>query len=391
MQDYSQSAIEAASHAEVAYCKFITPNDAGITGGHQYGYHLHRDAWKLMFSESGVKGANKDKEVTIRWQDDFETASRFIYYGEKTRNEYRLTRVAKGVPFNGDGSVGNLLVLCKQAENYYRAYVLETEDEIDNFLNFFGIPPTDANGLISKLAAAPGPGDMQTLMQQYVQGLPDGFPTGEEVAVAARDIYARVSGMTDSQMVTDPDTVVMNWVNTEYSLFKEIEKARYGEKYLNAPFASVDSLVEAANTILNRRKSRAGKSLENHLGRIFEANGLPFSEQKATEGHKKPDFIMPGIEQYHDAGYDAEKLVFLASKTTCKDRWRQVLNEAGRTPQKHLFTLQQGISTNQLDEMKDESLTLVVPEAHLGTFPASNRDDIMTLKQFIAHAKQTVL
>lgn len=29
----------------------------------------------------------------------------------------------------------------------------------------------------------------------------------------------------------------------------------------------------------------------------------------------------------------------LAAKTSTKDRWRQVLDEAGRIPDKHLFTI----------------------------------------------------
>lgn len=52
----------------------------------------------------------------------------------------------------------------------------------------------------------------------------------------------------------------------------------------------------------------------------------------------------------------------LGAKTTCKDRWCQVLNEADRIPNKHLFTLQRGVTRNQLQEMKDEHLTLVVPK-----------------------------
>lgn len=54
--------------------------------------------------------------------------------------------------------------------------------------------------------------------------------------------------------------------------------------------------------------------------------------------------------------FPANKLVFLGAKTTCKDRWRQVLNEADRIETKYLFTLQQGISKNQLREMKHEHL-----------------------------------
>ena len=49
----------------------------------------------------------------------------------------------------------------------------------------------------------------------------------------------------------------------------------------------------------------------------------------------------------------------LGVKSTSKDRWRQVLTEADRIPQKHLCTLEAVISAKQTDEMPQ--LTLVVP------------------------------
>lgn len=69
----------------------------------------------------------------------------------------------------------------------------------------------------------------------------------------------------------------------------------------------------------------------------------------------------------------------LGAKTTCKDRWRQVLNEADNVPVKHLFTLQQGISRNQLSEMYHENVCLVVPAQYLNSFDKEFQSRIMTL------------
>jgi len=72
-----------------------------------------------------------------------------------------------------------------------------------------------------------------------------------------------------------------------------------------------------------------------------------------------------------------------AAKTTCKDRWRQILNEADRIKTKHLFTLQQGISTNQLEEMYKYHVNLVVPKAYVSSFPPAFRNQLLTLESFI--------
>lgn len=107
---------------------------------------------------------------------------------------------------------------------------------------------------------------------------------------------------------------------------------------------------------------------------------------------KKPDFIFPSGEAYHDPNYDADKLIVLAAKTTCKDRWRQIINEADRVRKrnKYLFTLQQGISAQQLTEMQIEKVILIVPESHRKSFPKEFRDKILNLKQFIALVGETL-
>ena len=104
--------------------------------------------------------------------------------------------------------------------------------------------------------------------------------------------------------------------------------------------------------------------------------------------NKKPDFIFPDGASYHEILFPAEKLTMLGAKTTCKDRWRQVLNEANKIPNKHLFTLQRGVSRNQLQEMKDEHLTLVVPKDNKNLFLPEFHDNIMCLSDFIVMVRE---
>ena len=127
--------------------------------------------------------------------------------------------------------------------------------------------------------------------------------------------------------------------------------------------------------------------MEHHLATIFTAAQLEYEEQVVTEDNKKPDFLFPNGEAYHDILFPANKLVFLGAKTTCKDRWRQILNEADCIETKYLFTLQQGISKNQLREMRHKHLTLVVPASHLTSFDKEFQPNIETLSSFISMVK----
>jgi hypothetical protein len=133
MENILSGAIQSVQQSEIAFSKYITANDVGATGGHQAGFHIHKNSWQLIFDKPGEKGGNKDKFITIKWQGDFETKSRFIYYGSGTRNEYRLTGFGKGFPYKHDENIGDLLVLCKKSSDYYEAFVLTTDEEIDEF------------------------------------------------------------------------------------------------------------------------------------------------------------------------------------------------------------------------------------------------------------------
>ncbi len=386
MENILSRAIESVQHSEIAFTKYITANDVGATGAHQAGFHLHKSVWKLFFDTPGVKGGNKDKYVTIKWQDDFETSSRFTYYGTGTRDEYRLTRFGRGFPYLHDDHIGDLLVIVKKSEAYYEAFVMETDEDIEALLAALNISTANINGLVPKQSEQTAEEKLLKCFLAFISGLKTDFPITTELALAARRCYNSVYGTTTKAITTDPDKILLGWLNIEYQLFKELENNRYAQR-IQTPFATVEELVETANTILNRRKSRAGKSLEHHLTEVFNTFGLTFDTQTVTEDNKKPDFLFPGSTAYLTSDYDEEKLVMLASKTTCKDRWRQVINEADRIKTKHLFTLQQGISKNQLEEMYKYGICLVVPKPHINSFPADFRERILTLNNFVAYVR----
>lgn len=386
MSEILNSAINKVQNAQYAFCRFITANDTGKNGSHQAGFYIPKCAAALLFDTPGVKGENKDKLVKVKWQDDFTTDSRFIYYGQGTRNEYRITRFGKGFPFFEEDNVGDLLIIAKQSEDYYDGFVLQADQDIDDFFAFFNLSPEMTNQLIDISQAKTPEKQLETSIQKLVSLYTD-FPETTQMAKFARDIYNEANQITDDDICKTPDLQLLKWIDTEYALFRNFEEKIYAPIY-SMPFPNCQELVKFSNIILNRRKSRAGKSLEHHLATIFTAAKLEYEEQAVTEDNKKPDFLFPGGEAYHNLTFPADKLVFLGAKTTCKDRWRQVLNEANRIETKYLFTLQQGISKNQLREMKHEHLKLVVPSPYLSSFDKEFQSEIETLSSFINIVKE---
>ena len=381
-----EKVIKSVQSSELSFSKYITANDTGSTGAHQAGFHIPKGVWPLFFTEEGERGSNKDKFITIRWQDDFETESRIIYYGVKTRNEYRLTRFGKGFPFLEDENIGDLLILCKKDDDHYDAFVLQKDEDIDDLFAALNISSTDTGRIIPKMFEQTAEDKLYNCFINFLGSLKIDFPPTVELATNARNCYNRAFLITKKIITDNPDKEMLNWLNAEFQLFKTIENDRYSKR-IQTPFKTVEELVEIANTILNRRKSRAGKSLEHHLGEIFKTFDLRFDTQSVTEDKKRPDFLFPNVDAYTNPNFDDKRLTVLASKTTCKDRWRQILNEADRVKIKHLFTLQQGISKNQLEEMYKYDVCLVVPKQYLKSFPEDFRDRILTLDGFVKHVQ----
>ena len=386
MSEILNIAISKVQQSRAALCKFITANDTGTTGGHQCGYHVSKDAWSMFLDEEATKGSNIDIPIRIHWQNDFDTESRFKYYGVGTRNEYRITRFGRGFPFLNDENVGDLLVLARFDKDYYEAFVLQTDDDIDDFFSYFNLSYDKTNQIIDVHQLVQPEKRLLTLINDFIAKYAD-FPDTRVMASGARMCFNEANGIITRNIVTTPDDVLLGWLDTEYTLFKYMEEKVYSD-ITTKPFPNIDTFVAMANEVLNRRKSRAGKSLEHHLADIFTHNELIFEEQVITEEKKKPDFVFPNGQCYHNLTFPGEFLTVLGAKTTCKDRWRQVLNEADRVDDKFLFTLQQGISSNQLKEMKDYRLHLVVPHKYLTSFPKEYRDGICDLSAFIGMVKE---
>lgn len=386
MSEILSLALRKVQESNAALCKFITANDTGSTGGHQCGYHISKEAWPMFLNEEAVKGNNIDKPIRIHWQNEFETDSRFKYYGIGTRNEYRITRFGRGFPFLNDECVGDLLILARIADDYYEAFVLQSDDDIDDFFSYFNLSYDKTNQIIDvNLPELPEQrllSLINELVAQYTV-----FPDTNTMAEGARNCFNEANGIINQNIVSSPDDVLLGWLDTEYTLFKLMEEKVYSD-ITTRPFPCIDAFVSMANEVLNRRKSRAGKSLEHHLADIFLRNDLIFEEQAITEENKKPDFVFPNGNCYHNISFPGELLTILGAKTTCKDRWRQVLNEADRVDDKYLFTLQQSISSNQLREMEDYHLHLVVPHKYLTSFPRDHQNGICDLSSFIRMVKE---
>lgn len=211
-----------------------------------------------------------------------------------------------------------------------------------------------------------------------VERFGDAFPKGVDFSAYS------VSTLGELDWRDDPDGSLVACYEREELLFRVFER-HILERDL-APFLGatldVDGVLRTTMSAFQRRKSRAGTAFENQLAMLFDARGIRYSAQKYTEGKSKPDFVFPSIEDYHDSAFPVVRLTVLGAKTTIKERWRQVLDEADRVEVKHLVTLEPAVSVDYTTAMERDRLQLVVPRPLFSTYTSAQQEWLMDVEQF---------
>jgi len=382
-----ERAIEDAVQHGHALLKFISPNDVGLTGGHQYGYYIpkHEDVWPLFTSHPPAKGKNDTHPISITWQNGRVTASNVKWYGVGTRSEYRITAFGKDFPFISHNVVGDLLVLIPiEKQKAFRAYVLDEEDDIEEITAQLGVSPAKTWALYTQGAGKVESEDdcIEHGFKEFTKPLSN-FPTGERFSEETWRLLELCVKNFKAQAVDD---ALLRCMDTEWNLFRFVER-RLCAPLLVRPFKDVDDFVATAQTMLQRRKSRAGRSLENHIEHFLTAANVPHKMQPDIPG--EPDCVIPSEDAYFDKSYPDSKLFILGVKRTCRDRWRQVLAEGKRVKKKHILTIEQGISGKQLKQMQENSVKLVVPKPLHKQYPPKERQDVLvTITGFVDMVKQ---
>jgi EcoRII C terminal/Restriction endonuclease EcoRII, N-terminal len=379
-------AISSALEAGTAILKVISANDAGATGAHQYGPLLphQKDAWRVFTPHPPVRGDDNPKhEVTVRWHDGRVTDSVVTWYGHK-KAEYRLTRFGKGFPHFRPDAVGNLLVLVPRTLDQFEGFVLETDEDIDDLLAALGVDLARGWALYdgSQLTLLDDP--IQRRFDEFLATL-SSFPKGAVFAATATGALldgssTYLSLSLDDQLVQAVDTESDLFYQAEWRLLKDVVKG---------PFSDMESFIEVANSTLQRRKSRRGQSLENHVDILLNRTSIPH-EMRPSDIYGVPDVVIPSSAAYADSSYPRDKVVILACKSTCKDRWRQVLEEGPLVPTKHLMTLQPGISRSQLKAMQSADVRLIVPESLHAHYAPKDRSELMSVESFVEKVRVTL-
>ncbi|ECQ8978687.1 hypothetical protein F0D31_02610 [Salmonella enterica subsp. enterica] len=96
--------------------------------------------------------------------------------------------------------------------------------------------------------------------------------------------YAR-STVRDLSSNDDPDVALFVWMEREEILFRTLEKYLLGEKLRSLTQAGVEDtepFIKLVQSALQRRKSRAGSALENHLEQVVTDHSVTYTRTGVT-------------------------------------------------------------------------------------------------------------
>ncbi|MAS08450.1 MAG: restriction endonuclease [Ahrensia sp.] len=212
------------------------------------------------------------------------------------------------------------------------------------------------------------------------------FPTTREFSLLARQTCEKVAPRDE------PDKALETWLSHEEAMFRRLElqvvRERLRDGFATTDDVDVEGFLKFSLGVQNRRKSRMGRAFENHLAALFTAWDIRYEQQAITENNQKPDFIFPDLVTYQEAVPGEHILMMLGVKSTCKDRWRQILPEAAKIPNKHLATIEPSISESQTDQMQSYNVQLVVPTSVKLTYSDQQQDWLWTFSDFLGEVIQ---
>lgn len=261
--------LEIACENYFVYIKRLSANDTGATGGHQVGLYIPSGIVEKLFpSINHTRELNPSVFLTahVSSHDCPDSEARAIYYNSrhfgKTRNEKGLPAGVEAAHFRilkyrgSDARLSSLMSKgdCKEV-NIWVCASTDEEDVIETAIGEV-IPGALISGPAGQIL---GGLSLQQAPVNHKYILPEDwhlrFPSGSEIIQYAASHYVKNS--------LDPDEQLLDRRRVEYDIFLLVEELHVLD-IIRKGFGSVDEFIALANSVSNRRKSRAGKSLELH-------------------------------------------------------------------------------------------------------------------------------
>lgn len=224
--------------------------------------------------------------------------------------------------------------------------------------------------LIDRLRHAVNSGTLEAFIRDVTT-----LPAPEALARAAQKAWLRETGLESLDPFSMPspgDALMRISRDIEFGIFREHELRRRAAEVVRVlTTTSTDPVIAAVRgfseldgiflSASQQRKTRAGRSFEQHIARMLRDGGIRFSEQ-AVLGGRRPDFVLPDVKTLSRSDRDYADAAVLSAKTTLRERWKQVRHETFNC-EVFLGTVDDRVPGHVIGALAEQGIRLVVPES----------------------------
>lgn len=222
------------------------------------------------------------------------------------------------------------------------------------------------------------------------------MPAPAILAAEAQSVFLHQNhlGSLSPYEVENPGDAIMKISrDIEYSLYKRAERRYRAAEVIRIITSGGTDIVPSVvrgfpdldATFLSasqHRKSRAGRSFEQHIARLLRDGRIAFEEQAVTGG-RRPDFVLPNLVVLKAEKRKFEEAMIVSAKTTLRERWKQVAMEKFNCAL-FLATVDDRVSADAIDDMSNQGIHLIVPESLKKSKETCYKDktNVITFREF---------
>jgi len=222
------------------------------------------------------------------------------------------------------------------------------------------------------------------------------LPRPELLASQAQNAYMEEFGLKSLnpyELECPGDAIMKISRDIEYMLYKKAELkhraadvvriiSEGGGDLVRSVVRGFPSLSATFLSASQLRKTRAGRSFEQHISKLFCDGGILFEEQFIT-GNRRPDFVLPNGRMLDPVVRGSTDVLIFSAKTTLRERWKQLALERFNCDF-FLATVDDRVSSEAIDDMRHQSIYLVVPESLKKSKDTcyEKKTNVMTFREF---------
>lgn len=260
---------------------------------------------------------------------------------------------------------------CEEAELLESMFVLDSNFHFALFdpARLPSAPGDEAQQLIEELSHALRNGTLDQFIERASR-----MPTSDDFALLAQDAWLEENhhDRIDPWVIPNPGDAIMRISrDIEYAIFKRVElrfraaqvlrTVADGADLVSAVVRGFPALNEAFLGASQSRRSRAGRSFEHHVARVFRDGSIRHEEQ-AVVGDRRPDFVLPDVVTLKSKTRRFDEAVIVSLKTKLRERWKQLSLERFNSDI-FLATVDDRVTAAAISNMADNGIHLLVPES----------------------------